>query len=214
MNLSQRLSIAGWCGILGGGLYFLHSAFGELLFAGTPGTPGFALSAGFAAANFVLLLVGFVGIAWGNGLGGRLGRIIFGVAALGYALMVVGALLMVAGVGPITDPERAVSLVYLLGRLIAVVFTVFTGIAVLVARRWRGWTRFAPLLLGLWPLIGEAGYVAVTGNTPNAIVNATWGVFNALLGLATLAQLRSARASQLEGAAVDDQGSGRSAATS
>lgn len=195
MDTSQRIRLAGWCGISGGLFYFVHAAIGELLFSSSPGSPGFSISAGVAAANFVLLLIGFSGIAWGNALGGRFGKIVFGAAVLGYALMIVGALLMVAGVGPITDPVQAVSLVYLLGRLIAVVFSVLTGVAVLLARHWKGWTRFAPLALGLWPLLGEAAYVVITGATPNSIVNGMWGVFGALLGLATLAQLRQARAS-------------------
>lgn len=190
METSQRVRLAGWCGIAGGLFYFAHSRFGD---ASPPGSLGFSLAAAVAAVSFVLLLLGFMGIAWGNALGGRFGTVVFGAAAGGYALMISGALLMVAGVGPITDPVQAVSLVYLLGRLITVVFTVGTGIAVLVARQWQGWTRLAPLALGVWPLVGEAGYAVLTGNTPNGMVNGMWGLWGALLGLATLAQLRPAR---------------------
>jgi len=53
-------------------------------------------------------------------------------------LLIVGGLLTIVGAGPLADPEAPISLIYLLGRLITVVFTFFTGIAVLTARRGRG----------------------------------------------------------------------------
>lgn len=79
-----------------------------------------------------------------------------GATVVGYALMV-GGVQTVAGVGPLLVPESGIALIYLLGRLVSAVFALLTGVAVLFAHRWRGWTAFAPLLVGLCPLVGGLG---------------------------------------------------------
>ncbi len=194
MNDTQRLRIAGWCGIIGGLIWFLTSMLFDVLFpdAVPPGTPPYTILLGIIAVGLVLLLIGFFGIRWGGALGGRFGTIVFAVAVLGYGLMAVGTVMQMAGIGPLSDPPDNVSLIFLLGRLIAVVFGFLTGIVVLTARRWQGWTRFAPLLLGLFPIFGELLPVFLAGG-PNEILIAVWGLFGALLGLAILAQTRSGR---------------------
>lgn len=196
MDTTQRVRIAGWCGIVGGALWFLRvsvtrAAFPQL---STPGTTVFAVSWAFATCILALILVGFLGIAWGGALEGWFGKIAFGVALLGYAMMVVGGVLTSLGIGPLNEPSQGVSLIYLLGRLIAALLTLLAGIAVVVARRWHGWTRWAPLLFGLWPILTELSFVILTPNRPPALLNAAWGLFAALLGFATLAQTRTRRA--------------------
>jgi hypothetical protein len=196
MNDTQRLRIAGFCGIIGGLIYLFFSILFEVLFPNLapPGTPAYAIVLGIIAVVYALLLIGFLGIRWGGGLTGRFGTIVFSIAVLGYLLMVVGTVLQIAGIGPLTDPPENVSLIFLLGRLVVAVFTLLTGIAVLMGRRWKGWTRFAPLLLGLWPLLTELVPLILVGNPlPDAFL-AVWGLFGALLGLAVLGQTRSVRA--------------------
>lgn len=196
MNGTQRIRLAGYCGIVGGLLWFLQTVVTMALSldVNTPGSAGFVVGVIVATLELALILIGFLGIAWGGALRGWFGKGVFAVATLGYALMIVGGVLTLLGVGPLTDPETAVSLIFLLGRLLAALFTLLTGIAVLAGRRWPGWAGFAPLLLGLWPLLTELVPVIVTGNQPPEILNAAWGLFVALVGLATLAQLRSAPA--------------------
>ena len=197
MDTMQRVRIAGWCGIVGGSLWFISSVltWAGLITTSTPGTTGFDVSGAMATACLALVLIGFLGIGWGGALGGWFGKIVFGVAVLGSVLMVIGGVLTILGIGPLTDPETAVSLIYLLGRLIAVIFTLLTGIAVVLARRWQGWTRWAPLLFGLWPILGELVPVLVTGEQPPELLNGAWGLFAALVGLAVLAQIRTTRTS-------------------
>lgn len=158
----------------GAGTLWFVSGIAGVLFPrlNEPDTVPFLIGGVVAAVNLVLLLVGFLGVAWGGALGGRLGKIFFAVAMLGYALMVVGAVQTLAGVGPLIDPEAGLALIYLVERLIAAVFTLLTGIAVLTARRWRGWSMFTPLLLGLCLLIGELGSLVVFGQ-PNQVLNAS-----------------------------------------
>lgn len=188
---------AGVCGIAGGALWFLSGIAG-ILFPqlNEPGTTAFLIGGVVATISLVLLLICFLALAWSDALGGRLGRAVFTVAMLGYALMVVGAVQTIAGVGPLIDPEAGVALTYLLGRLVAAIFTLLTGIAVLAARRWRGWAMFTPLLLGLCPLIGELGSVLVFGQ-PNQVLNAAWGLFGALLGYAVLSSAREQQGARL-----------------
>jgi hypothetical protein len=193
--MNNPIKIAGFCGIIGGMIWFSQTLVTEVLFPqlALPGTLGSTISGLVATVAVALLLISFLGIAWGGGLAGWLGKMMFGMAALGYGLMVIGGGLTLAGAGPLSDPPYNVSLIYLLGRLITVIFTLLTGVAVLTARRWQGWTKFAPLLLGLWPIIGEVLPAVMTGDRPPQILNGAWGLFGALLGLAILAQTWSAR---------------------
>lgn len=200
--VARRARIAGMCGIVGGVLWFASGIVGRFFpQLNEPGTTAFLVSGVVATVSLVLLFIGFLGLAWGGALGGSFGKALFAVAALGYALMVAGGALTVAGAGPLTDPVTAISLIYLLGRLIALFFTLFTAIAILAARRWRGWTAFAPLLLALCPLVGELGFMVAFGQ-PSQVLNAAWGLFGALLGLATLAQVRSQARPVREAASV------------
>ncbi len=181
---------AGLCGVAGGALWFMGGVAGMFVpRINEPGTAAFLISGVVATVSLVLLLVGFLGIAWGGALGGWIGKAFFGVAVLGYALMVVGGVQTVVGVGPLVDPEAGIALIYLLGRLISAAFALFTGVAILHVRRWRGWAAFTPLLVGLCPLVGELGFLIAFGQ-PNQLLNAAWGLFGALLGYAALSRGR------------------------
>ena len=194
---AQRLRFAGRSAIVGGVVWFAVGMLTATVLPqmSTPGTSASAVSSIISTLALVLVLIGFLGIGLGGALGGWFGKIVFGIAVLGYGLMVIGSVLTIFGIGPLTDPETAVSLIFLLGRLIGVVFTLLTGIAVLLARRWGGWAAFTPLLLGLWPILTELVPVIVIGQPLPELFNAVWGLFVALLGLATLAQIRTARPS-------------------
>ncbi|MBC8162990.1 MAG: hypothetical protein H7Z42_17420 [Roseiflexaceae bacterium] len=190
---AQRLRFVGRSGIVGGVVWFATTMLGATVLPQitTPGTTVSAVSSTLFTLTLVLALIGFLGIGLGGALGGWFGKIVFALAVLGHGLMVIGSVLTIFGIGPLTDPQTAVSLIFLLGRLIAVVFTLLTGIAVLLARRWRGWAAFAPLLLALWPILTELVPVIVIGQPLPELFNAVWGLFVALLGLATLAQIRT-----------------------
>lgn len=195
MDSTRRVQLAGWCGVIGGSGWFLQSVLqgAGVINVSTPGTATFVVTSTLSTVCLALVLIGFLGIKWGGAFRGRFGSVVWGVAMLGYVLMVIGGVFTLLGIGPSTDPDTAVSLVYLLGRLIAVIFTLLSGIAVVQARRWPRWTRFAPLLLGLWPILGELLPVVVTGQQPNEFVNGFWGVCVALVGLAVLAQTSAIR---------------------
>ena len=84
---TQRLRIAGWCGLIAGIAVYAQSTLFDTLFptALPPGTPGYTVNGVLAAILYAALLVGFCGIAWGGALGGRFGRtrdMLFAVAWL------------------------------------------------------------------------------------------------------------------------------------
>jgi hypothetical protein len=89
-------------------------------------------------------------------VGGRTARAIEGDAAV--ALLPAGALLGAAGM-------------------------VVTGIAVVRARRWTGWRRYAPLIVGLYPFVAMFGFVIVTGG-PNLFAVVGWSLPWILVGVA------------------------------
>lgn len=182
---TERVRAASTLAIIGGMVWFLQSIISDVLFPQltAPGTIASTVNSVIATAVLALLLVGFLGVQWGGGLsGGWFGKIVFGVAVLGHILMVVGGVLTILGAGPLADPDP-VSLIFLLGRLIAVVFTLLTGIAVLAVGRWQGWARYVVLVIGIFPLLTELLPVLL-GGEPNAALNGLWGLLYVALGAA------------------------------
>ncbi len=190
MGNSERLRVASYSGILGGIVWFILFMLIEVVapqLARTRGTAAFTAVFLIATVSLVLLLLGFLGILWGGGVGGRVGRIALWLTVLGDVMMILGSLLTLAGVGPLTDPAGGVSFVYISGRMLTVLFTLLTSIAVIVDRRWQGWTRFVPLLLFICMAV-EFLPVFSGGGGPNGTFTALWGLCSALLGLTTLVE--------------------------
>ncbi len=191
MGDSERLRVASYSGILGGLAWFILFMLIEVVappLARTRGTLHFTATFLTGAVALVLLLIGFLGILWGDGVRSRFGRIAVWLTVLGYVLMILGSLLTLAGAGPLTDPAGGVSFVYIAGRMLTVLFTLLTSIAVIVDRRWQGWARFVPLLLFLCMAV-EFLPVFSGGSGPNGTFTALWGLCSALLGLATLVEV-------------------------
>ncbi len=124
-----------------------------------------------------LLLVGIVGLAWSGVAGtGWLGRIGLGLALLGRASFLVGEIRsFIQG----KDDELFVPL----GAIVTGLGMLLVGIAAMRARRWGGWHRIAPLLVGLYPFVAMFPLLAITGAPPTFTI-ALWGIPWLLLGLA------------------------------
>ncbi len=69
------------------------------------------------------------------------------------------------------------------GALITAVGMTLVGIAVLRTRRWGGWQRFTPLLVGVYPFLVMFPFVIVTGK-PSILAISGWGLPWLLLGYA------------------------------
>ncbi|MCB0185370.1 MAG: hypothetical protein KDE31_13955, partial [Caldilineaceae bacterium] len=71
--------------------------------------------------------------------------------------------------------------------MLSAVGILLTGIAVLRARQWHGWTRWLPLITGVYPFLFMFPFVAVTGSTLDIAIG-FWGLVRFGLGLAIRAQ--------------------------
>ena len=88
-----------------------------------------------------LLLIGVAGLAFSGAAPGRFGGISLGLALLGRVDFVAAEIhSLIIGYDSDLLP---------LGALVTAVGMTLVGIAVLRAKRWGGWQRFAPLLAGV-----------------------------------------------------------------
>ena len=123
----------------------------------------------------LLLLLGVVGLALSGVVSGWFGGIALGLALLGRADFVL------AEIHSLILGEESVLLP--LGALITAVGMTLVGIAALRARRWRGWPRFPPLLVGVYPFVVMFPLIFIT-NEPNILAIGGWGLTWLLLGYA------------------------------
>lgn len=97
--------------------------------------------------SFAALAIGLVGLARSDAAGeGRPAQIGLVLAWLGLGLVLLTQTIL------IIQDEYPVTLGIVAGLLIGLGM-LLTGSAVLGARRWGGWRRYAPLLIGLYPLV-------------------------------------------------------------
>jgi hypothetical protein len=132
----------------------------------------------------LLLLVGFFGVLWSDGVGRSIfGKIAFGIGAIGHLLFLAGeAHSLVLG----TLSEELIAL----GALVSAVGMLLTGIVTLAAKRWQGWTRWMPLVAGLYPWLVMFPILILADQTSSvAIVG--WGLARLALGAAIYAQAQA-----------------------
>jgi hypothetical protein len=148
MNSAQPVGLAGSAYALGGGLWFLLAVAGTAVHGIDPpsGSTLFYTSEAIFLLVQLLLFGGFFGVSWSNGVGrGLFGQIAFWLALFGHGVFVAAEAhsLMLGALSPLLP----------LGALSSAIGLLLTGIAVLRAGQWQGWTRWAPLLVGLYPLV-------------------------------------------------------------
>jgi len=182
MNASQRVRLAGTVYAVGGLLWFVLAVVVAVVFGGDP--PGD--SAAFLPSQVVwiivqvLLLFGFFGIYWGGGVGrGVFGTIAFGLGLLGHVAFAAGEVHSLF-IGASSD-------LVAVGAFVSAVGMILTGIAVLLAKQWHGWTRWMPFLAGLYPFLFMFPILFIYGE-PNMYAIAAWGLARFALGLAIGAQ--------------------------
>lgn len=179
MNIvNRRVKLAGMLYMVGGAIWFLLIVGATAL--DIPWTQSQTTAFYVTEALFViitlLLLVGFFGIWWSGGVGHTLfGKIAFGLGALGHILFVLGEAhsLILGDLAPTFFAAPPVSAVGIL----------LTGIAVLTAKQWQGWTRWMPLLTGLYPWLFIFPFLFITGEPSNYAIG-LWGLVRLFLGLA------------------------------
>ena len=136
----------------------------------------------------LLLLVGVVGFAFSGAASGLLGGIALGIALLGRVVFVLAEIH-----SSILVDE---SILQPLGALITAVGMTLVGIAVLRTRRWGGWQRFIPLVVGVYPFLVMFPFVIATGE-PNIVAISGWGLLWFLLGYAMWTSATAERPSRV-----------------
>ena len=164
---------AGLLCAIGGGGWLAIGVVSEVVFPPT-GT-GYAISQMFWILVQTLLLIGVIGLALSGAAPGWFGTVALGIALLGRLDFVA------AEVHSLVIGEE--SLFLPLGALLTAVGMTLVGVSVLRARRWGGWLRFTPLLVGLYPFAAMFPLIAVT-DEPSMIAIAVWGLPWLFLGYA------------------------------
>ncbi|MCB9430361.1 MAG: hypothetical protein H6668_00100 [Ardenticatenaceae bacterium] len=178
----QTIKRAGTLYAIGGAIWFLFIV-GSILVRfpwSEEHTTAFSIAETIFIIVQTLLLIGFFGIWQSGGVGqGTFGKVAFGLGALGHLLFVLGEAhsLILGELAPIFFPAAPVTAVGL----------VLTGIAVLQAKQWQGWTRWMPLLTGLYPFLFMFPFVVINGE-PGSYAIGFWGLVRLVLGLAIYAQ--------------------------
>lgn len=185
--VNHRVKLAGTLYMVGGAVWFLWIVGAAALgiHFGEPQTTAFYVTEAVFVAITLLLLVGFFGIWWSGGVGrGLFGKIAFGLAALGHLLFVLleAHSLIIGELSP----------AFPLAPLVSAVGILLTGIAVLRANRWQGWTRWLPLLTGLYPFLFMFPFLFISGE-PSDYAIGLWGLVRLVLGLAIRAQAETER---------------------
>jgi hypothetical protein len=143
------------------------------------------------AANQAMFLVGMLcflvviaGLIRAGAAGnGRFGRISLGLFFFGWAMLAVSAVLSMFLESPIVD------LIVLVGAVASTLGGFLAGIAVAVAGRLPGWTRFAPLGEGIYQLV-QFLRVVFTEHEPTQLTESLWMVTWFLMGLALFVAAR------------------------
>lgn len=180
--VNHRVKLAGTLYTIGGAMWFLLIVGATALGIpyGEPQTTAFYVIEAFFVVTMSLLLVGFFGIWWGDGVGRSLfGKIAFGLGVLGHILFVLleAHSLILGDLSPL----------FPLAPLVSAVGILLTGIAVLMAKRWQDWTRWIPLLTGLYPFLFMFPFLFINGEPSNYAIG-LWGLVRLVLGLAIRTQ--------------------------
>ncbi len=178
MNHSRQIRLTGTAYAVGGIMWFLVAFTSATLYGGDAPSS----SAAFIPIEAVwvitqaLLLYGFMGVLWSGGVGNsRWGMAAFGLALLGHGLFLVAEIHSLL--------TRTVSDLLALAALVSAFGLLLTGVAALRAKRFEGWTRWMPLLTGLYPFLVMFPFIFIA-DEPNLYAIGGWGILRLLLGLA------------------------------
>jgi hypothetical protein len=136
----------------------------------------------------LLLLLGVVGLVFSGAVSGWLGGIALGIALLGRVVFVLAEIHS----SILVDD----SILQQVGAVITAVGMTLVGIAVLRTRRWGGWQRFTPLLVGVYPFLVMFPFIIIT-DEPNILAIAGWGLPWFLLGYAIWTSVAEERPSRV-----------------
>jgi len=129
------------------------------------------------SVGMIGILIGILGLLWGDAVKGTFGKIAVILFALGYVLLVSANLLALS-----TGSENQI--LYPIGGIASLLGAVFTGIAVALVKRWSGWQRFMPLIHATFVFFVLYLPLFVANQEPTPLKELLWGVSLFFMGLA------------------------------
>lgn len=172
MNSTNKVRTSSIIGMCAAGLW-LAALFIEYQFGLIPPGDGSWL---YYVDQFVffLALTGYLFMLLGLWQSKAAGNGRFGKTSLGIFITGIAALLVAQIVQWLTkNPDF---FLYPVGGIFQLLGGLLTGIAVVTAKRWSGWQRFAPLLQGLYYLIVLFIPIVVSNQDPTQLTEGLWQV--------------------------------------
>jgi vacuolar-type H+-ATPase subunit I/STV1 len=192
MNSENRARFARAAGVVGmaSAVLWLIALFLEYRYRLQPPGDG---SLGYFADQvvFFVALAGYLVMLVGLWQARAAGRGAFGTVSLGIFIAALAALLVAQIVQWLTHNPDFV--LFPVGGLLQLLGGLLTGIAVVTARRWDGWQRFAPLLQGLYYLIVLFVPLAMLNHSPTQLTESIWQVTWFITSLALFTGARSSQ---------------------
>jgi hypothetical protein len=123
---------------------------------------------------FFIALIGYLTVLlglWGSSAAGDgiFAKISVGIFIAGLASLVVAQVVQLLT----NNPDF---FLFPVGGICQLVGGLLTGIAVVTARRWDGWQRFAPMLQGLFYLIALFIPLAISNQSPTPLGESLWQI--------------------------------------
>jgi hypothetical protein len=172
MNSKNQIRVSGFVGMIAAGLWLAALSIEYRYGLQPPGNGSWLYYTD--QFMFFLALVGYLimllGLWQSKAMGdGRFGKISMGIFIAGIA-----ALLIAQVVQWLTN--NADFFLFPIGGIFQLLGGVLTGFAVVTAKRWDGWQRFAPLLQGLYYLIVLFIPIVVSDQSPTQFTEGMWQV--------------------------------------
>lgn len=123
-------------------------------------------------------ILGVLGLLWAQPVTGRFGTSTLGLFLAGWCA------LFVALTFSLLTGSAALDLLLPIGGILGNLCGLLAGIAIVVARRWGGWQRYAVLIYGLYFAFVLLAPNLIAGQEPTLITEAGWELTWLLIGAA------------------------------
>ncbi|MBS4197917.1 hypothetical protein [Lederbergia citri] len=179
MANSKKIRLAGVASITGG---LIQIVLGILLSTGMD--PDIMPYGQIAYSLSVLLLSGgLLGLLWLKALGR--GKWLLVIPLLGFVSQEIAhGIIFYYWDNTVNQPFKPI------GAMLVAVGMVACGIATIRAKVWSGWSKVAPLLIGVYFFLGPLIALIVT-KEPNFVLIMMWGLFWANLGFAIISNAKA-----------------------
>ena len=180
-SLARRAGMVG----MAGAVMWIFSVLLEYTFSLNPpdgSGPLYVFNQILALAALVAIAVGLLGILWGGGVTGKIGRSGVWLFVIGYGLIVIGGIAALV----VRSDDSPLFLVFPIGGLLMDLGALITGISVAHAKQWGGWQRWMPLVYAayLWLAIEIPFIIGVYPDGPGMVPEIFQGAGLFLVALA------------------------------